>query len=875
MKLTCRAFIIGVWLLSSVQYCWSQTGIRGMVSNTDGTPLPWATVYVEELKMGTITNLQGIFEFPAPAGEYTLNFRHLGYRSESRKLSVTQGFSEVNVQLGTQAVVLPVVAITSSTEDPAYAIMRKAIAAARYYRMLVKGYEATIYIKGSGEVRIPRLFRALAGQQPLDSVEYFLSETVSRNQYEYPNTYRQEVLSARSNDKDSGQVVVNRFVSGNIYEPLFADVVSPLSPAAFGFYRFRLKNSFTDGPYEIHQIAVVPRSRGAKIFEGDIFIIDGLWAVYSFALKTWAQGFDIHIHQVFAAVNEKVWFPVSHRYDVEGKILGVGLKFQYLASLSDYLVTINDTLAFDRLVLIDEKTEQEFARALADEKARQAAPADSALNAAHLPQKFTLKDFRKVMKDMEKESKKRAKEPDIILDYSQKIDSMAFSRNPAFWDSLRPIPLTAAEKRPGLGRKIDSVEALRQSDTARAGQKLGRTAGFILTGGSRSMNKSWRFESDSPLEQLNFNTVEGLTLTLPVRFVRRENDRLEAGADIRYGFGSREWLGQGILNYRFGYKSWKINRLGIKGGRYLFQFNPGNPVHPFLNTFYSLLWMDNYLKLYAKNYLSAQAAIQLTDRLILSSEVEWARRELPENVTDYTWAARKGREYTPNAPVNNEMADTRFAPHTAFLVRSGVIWKPAMKFTRENGILRPARRSYPVLSLDYSGALKGILGGEVNWHRLETGIHHLHTGPRGEFELKIHSGHTFRNGEIPFTDFRHFNGNLTFITLKGPMDAYRLLDYYQYSTRDTWAGAFCSVRMNRFLLSRIFWLNIMGIRESLNLNYLRTSHSPNYWEAGYGIENLLQILKLEVFTAWEDNRYQAFGIRLGISLGSGGVVVVD
>jgi len=875
MKQTCIIVLLGIWIISSAQYTKAQTGIRGMVSNTEGTPLPWATVYVEELKMGTITNLQGIFEFPAPQGFYTLSFRHLGYRSESRKVAINEGFSEVNVPLEAQVVVLPIVSITSSSEDPAYAIMRKAIAAARYYRMLVQSYEATIYIKGSGEVRIPRIIRALAGQQPLDSVEYFLSETVSRNYYEYPNTYRQEVLSARSNDKDSGQVVVNRFVSGNIYEPLFGDVVSPLSPSAFGFYRFRLINSFTDGPDEIHHISVVPRSRGTKVFEGDIFIIDGLWAVYSFSLKTWAQGFDLNIHQVFAAVGEKVWFPVSHRYDVEGKILGVGLKFLYLASLSDYRVAVNDTLAFDRLVLIDEKTEKEFAKALADEKARRAGQADTALNAAALPQKFTLKDFRKVMKDMEKESKKRQKEPDIILDYSQKVDSMAFRRNPAFWDSLRPIPLTAAEKRPGLGRKIDSVETLRQSDTARAGQKLGRSAGFILTGGSRSTGKSWRFESDSPLEQLNFNTVEGLTLTLPVRFVRRGNDRLEAGADIRYGFGRREWFGQGILSYRFDYKSWRINRLGIRGGRYLFQFNPGNPVHPFLNTFYSLLWMDNYLKLYAKNYISAQAAIQLTDRLDLISEMEWARRELPENVTDYTWAARKGREYTPNAPVNSEIADTRFAPHTAFIVRSGLKWRPAMKFTRENGILRPARRSYPILSMDYSGAWEGVLGGEANWHRIEAGLHHLHAGPRGDIELKIHSGNTFRKGDIPFVDFRHFNGNLTFITLKGPMDAYRLLDYYRYSTRDAWAGAFCSVRMNRFLLSRIFWLNIMGIRESLSLNYLRTSQSPNYWEAGYGIENLLQILKVEVFTAWEDNRYQAFGIRLGFSLGSGGIVVAE
>ena len=865
MKSIKGVFITGV-LVFFLLHAHSQHSISGRITDSGGTPLPWATVYVEELKYGTISNLSGEFLFPVVPGKYTLTFRHLGYQTLTQLVETGKGTMSLNIVLHPMVVTLPVVSISSSAEDPAYAYMRKAIAAARYYRMLVKSYEATIYIKGSGEIRIPGILRAMAGEQPVDSVEYILSETVSRNYFEYPNTQRQEVLSARTNDKDTGQVMINRFTSANIYDPMFGEVVSPLSPSAFGFYRFRLKNSFTDGIHEIHHIAVIPRSRGAGVFEGDIYLVDGLWSVYRFHLSTWTQGFELSIHQEFAPVGEKVWFPVSHRYDLKGKILGIRFDFQYLASLSDYLVKTNDTLAFDRLVLIDEKTEKEYAMAVEAEKELQnqgkAGSADSTL-----PQKFTLKDFRRMVKEMEKETARKQKEPEVIADYSMKIDSSAFRRDASFWDSLRPIPLTASEKRPGLGRKIDSVENLKKSDTLRPHNRLGRTAGMLLTGGQRSLGRKWWFESDSPLEQLNFNTVEGLTGVLPLRFVRRERDRLKAATDLRYGFARKSLFVRGSLAYTFQYQAWESNHVEIQGGNYIFQLNPDNPVHPFLNTFYSLFWMDNYLKLYTKKYFLAKGTIQVTSKLVVTAEVEGARREMPENVTDYTWASRKGRNYTPNTPYNIEIENTGFDPHDVRRAQLGLSWKPGLKFRRDNGRLQPVRMDAPELSLMYSGAWQ-ILGGDIHWNRLEAQIKGNRSGPRGSLAFRITGGNTFHKGDIPFADFYHFNGNRTFISLKGPLDAYRLLDYYRFSTQEAWAGALFHMTFNRLLVSRIFWLNIMGVRESIGVNYLRTSHSPNYWEAGYGIENLFRFLRIELYTAWEDAEYKEFGVRLGLSVGN-------
>lgn len=853
-----------------------QTGLHGTITSGQGEPLPYATVYVVEKKSGTVTNEQGMFDFPLSPGKYHVNFQFLGCSTEKQIITISSGYENVTVRLLPQAVQLPVVTITTSTEDPAYAIMRKAIASARYYKMLIKGYEATIYIKGFGELKIPKIIRTLAAQQPLDTTEYFLSETVSRNSYEYPNTYRQEVLSARSNNQDTGRVAINQFINANIYEPMFAGVVSPLSPSAFGFYRFKLINSFLEGQNEISQIRVIPRSRGANVFEGDIYIVEGNWSVYSFTLKTWSQGFEVNINQMFAPVSQKVWFPINHRYDINGSIFGVEMKFQYLASLSDYRVAINDTLSYDRLVLIDEKTERDYAQAVAEEKERlKQKHSDTTGTIIPQPQKFTLKEFRKVMKKMEHESKKKEKEPKVIMDYTQNIDTMAFKRDVAFWDSLRPIPLTNLEKRPGLGKKIDSVEAVKKSDTASIGGKFGKAVSALLFGNRHKISKNWWLRNGSPFEQLNFNTIEGLNFTIPVELTRYGRDRIRLKGDLRYGFVSKAFYGKGEITWRYQNDSWRRNELGLAGGNYIEQFNPEEPVHPFINTFYSLLWMDNYMKIYEKAFGGINGTFQLTPTMRLSGGLEWSRRSPLENTTDYTWVSRNGRSYTSNAPFSTELPDTRFKQHEAFLIKTGISYNPGLKFIRNNGKLSPLRKSYPVITLNYTGALGDLTGTDVDYHRIEAGIHHLSHGPRGDFEMKLCGGTTFHNNGISFPDFKHFNGNLTAITIKGPVDGYRLLDYYRFSTLGPWISALTTVRMNRFLLSRIFWLNIAGVRESFSVNYLRTGYSPNYTEVGYGIENILHMIKVEAFTAWEDETYRAFGIRVGISLGNEISIGVD
>ncbi len=73
------------------------------------------------------------------------------------------------------------------------------------------------------------------------------------------------------------------------------------------------------------------------------------------------DGFTFNINQVYAPIQDKAWLPVSHQFGVEGSILGIGLTYNYLATVSDYAIELNPDLDVDFRV-IDEKIEKELAK---------------------------------------------------------------------------------------------------------------------------------------------------------------------------------------------------------------------------------------------------------------------------------------------------------------------------------------------------------------------------------------------------------------------------------------------------------------------------------------------------------------------------------
>ena len=88
------------------------------------------------------------------------------------------------------------------------------------------------------------------------------------------------MISVRSNGDDN-DTSPNSYIMGSFYEPTIADAISPLSPKAFGYYKFEYLGTFSDRQYEISKIRVTPRSRGDDVFEGILNIVEDYWSIYN------------------------------------------------------------------------------------------------------------------------------------------------------------------------------------------------------------------------------------------------------------------------------------------------------------------------------------------------------------------------------------------------------------------------------------------------------------------------------------------------------------------------------------------------------------------------------------------------------------------
>ncbi|MCX6256682.1 MAG: TonB-dependent receptor [Bacteroidia bacterium] len=65
---------------------------------TNGEELINATVYVKELRTGTVTNLYGFYSISLSPGDYQLTFSYIGYKTEEKKISIKENIT-LNVEL--------------------------------------------------------------------------------------------------------------------------------------------------------------------------------------------------------------------------------------------------------------------------------------------------------------------------------------------------------------------------------------------------------------------------------------------------------------------------------------------------------------------------------------------------------------------------------------------------------------------------------------------------------------------------------------------------------------------------------------------------------------------------------------------------------
>lgn len=842
--------------------CWASSvfagSVNGLVSDEDGNPVPFVTVYVEGTTIGTTTNSEGNYHLDLKDGYHTVVFRYVGYKTEIRPVTV-QGKTTVDVTLKRIVFQLGEAQVDGS-EDPAYRIMRLARSRRKFYQKQVREYSCKVYVKGLNYVKnLPKriLGRSIdvSGLDETRSGIIYLSESLSEFHYKYPDKTKERVIASKVSGNSQGFTWNNATsLNFNFYDRTYnleglsdRDLVSPLSPSANLYYRYVYRGFYIEDSIIVNKIELIPRVTGVPLFSGHIFIQENTWRIHGAdVFMTKESGIDfvdtVRMKVDFIPLTKDLWMKGNLSLDLTFnvklfKVKGWGT---FASVFSDYSIRefVHDTTLIDRYAKIEEPTEEE------DEKFE---PTGEVGTVGGDATKFNFDDWDK----------------GPIL----KVESEANEKGDQFWEEIRSVPLTALEKKDYVRK--DSIEVVKESKVYKDSidHKNNKFALRNLLYGYTYQNstKHYQIEFQSPLTAVRYNTVEGYLIDYAIEFTKTNRDkgnRLSVSWNNRYGFYSNRYYSNGRVYYRFN----RSNRMSLsgEGGHYVQQYSEG-AVNHVVNSLYSVLLKENYMKLFQHSFGKVNWGVEAFNGFRLNAGVYFGQRKSLQNASDLdgTHVAFDRKYFSLNEPGNesNNFNDPVFANNNSLILNVGFSYRPGQKYMeRPDGKINLGSK-WPLFRFHYEKGIGGFGQLDADYDRLDLRVSDGHSfGMVGRFEWDV-SGTWFPNNKfVPFMDWQHFNTARVHVAPSG-LNRFMALPYYAASTKEFSIQAHAEQHFNGFILNKIPLIKKLKWQVVGGIHYLYEPNYGHYWEATVGIENIFQIIRVDFVAPFRERDVQPFTFR--------------
>jgi Family of unknown function (DUF5686)/CarboxypepD_reg-like domain len=800
--------------------------IKGVVTDDKNSTLPLVTIFIENSYNNTTSNENGIYELNiTKTGNYVVVFQFLGFKTQKVPVTITQFPFVLNIQMKPENFKLSEIVVTNK-ENPAKQIIRNAIASKKSNSEKVAKYKADFYSKGL--FRIKDAPKKIFGQEVgdfggmLDSTRtgiLYLSETVSKLQFQKPNKMKETIVASKVSGNDNGFSFNNAAdVDFDFYEnylPFQVNVISPISDNSLSYYKYKLEGTLVSKDNQtINKIKVIPLRDTEPVVEGYIYIVEDSWAVYAVdvSLKGYRMqtpAIDVlQLKQNYSYNSmDVIWTKNSQSIDFVAGMFGFNVsgKFSYVYS------------NFEFEPVFDKKT-----------------------------------FFREIL-SFEKEANKK---------------------DETFWSTIRPIPLTLEESTDYV--KKDSIQTLRKSqkylDSIDAKGNKFRVSKLVFGYTYRNSYKNWSLNYKSPLTSLLFNTVQGYHISSGISYLKRNPDKrtfLNVGSNFNFGFSENKF--RGVLFYSQKFNNVNDAFVRVTMGKEAVQFNENKPISGIVNSVSSLFFKNNFMKLYDKNFVKFNFSQELWNGFVLFSNIEYSERKPLFNTTEHVIIKNKDL-YTSNNPiVSFDYINSAIVKHN--LVKTSFTTKInfAQKYwSRPDGKITIPNDAYPTLYLTYQ---KGFAGNnkQYNFDYLSTKItKDFKLGNKGVLGGNLLGGKFFNASGISFVDYKHFNGNQTHI---GQSDRYlenfNLMPYYSKSTNKQFVEFHSEYDDKGFLINKIPLLNKLKSNLIFGFHNLSLPNEKPYQEVSVGLDNLgfgkLKLFRLDYIRSYQ-NGFQTDGLIFGLKL---------
>lgn len=798
--------------------------IKGTITDTKGNPMPFVNIYLQDTYTSTTSNEQGKYELNVKTpGKHVVLFQFLGYKTEKKIIQAEKFPQNVDVQLIEEDIQINEVVISKKV-NPANDIIKKAIASRKSNGEKTARFTADFYSRGI--FRVKDLPKKIMGQKLdffddiIDSTRsgiLYLSETVSKITYQKPDKLKETIIASKVSGNDNGFSFNNAAQANFDFYENYLDfdvkVITPISDNAFNYYKYKLEGVFSDENNKvINKIKVTPKRDSEPVMEGYIYIVEDSWAIYAVDLTIKGSQMQnpalnsLTLKQSFSFNNvTKIWSKNTQTLDFAAGMLGINISGNFTYVYSNF----------------------EF------------------------PDKFEKKTFS----------------AEVL-----KFEENANKKEDSFWETIRPVPLTNEEatdylKKDALQTKKKSQKYLDSIDSKR--NKFG-FSDIIMGYSYRNSFKKWVLNYDGPLFSTSFNTVQGWKTQVGLSYTKYDDEKrtfTRIGSRFDYGFSEEKIRVTGSFIKKFNNINQSI--LSINGGSSVNQFNGSNPISNLINTVSSLFFKNNFMKLYEKNFVSANFSREVANGLNLNFNAEYSERKPLWNTTDYT-TIKNNDLYTSNNPLlPNDYVTAAFDKHNLFKTSVLARIKFGQKYlSRPDGKYNIGNEKSPNIYLGYEKTFAAT-DKKYEYDLISARItHNLSIGNKGNLQMNFKGGKFFNADNISFVDYKHFNGNQTHVS--GGFDytnTFNNLPYYSASTNDSYFEAHFEHNDSGYIMNKIPLLNKLKSQLVLGFNNLAIPNRNPYHEFSVGLDNLgfgkFRMLRLDYVRSYQ-NGYQGDAIIFGL-----------
>jgi len=798
-----RLLLSGCFLLISILYLPAQM-VSGYVKDPAGNVLPFSSVLIKGTTKGASANARGFYQLNLNPGEYTLVGQYIGYTAEEKKITLSKENKVVDFVLNPQQYQLAQVEVSSKAEDPAYAIIRKAIASRKQHLQELNLYQCEVYVKGQLQLRKypKRLFGQKVDFEDGDSSQrkmIYLSESITRLSVDSNGKSKVEVISTKVSGRSSGfgfntpqqiNFYNNNIQIGEGLNP--RGFISPLSGSALAYYRYRFEGTFFENGIEINRIKVTPKREYEPLFSGYINITEGDWYIHSADLmllkRQQMQLLDtLRITQQYVPARS-TWVIKNQVIYPSGKLLG----FDFFGNFLEVYDQFN------------------------------------------LAPRFERKFFN-----------------NTIVKYYDSSNK----KSTAYWDSIRPVPLLVEELKDY--NKKDSLEQVKKQpaylDSIDKKRNQLTFGNIIFTGKTFSRQKTKESVNIDPLfRSFDYNTVEGLVFKYSPSYSKawENKNRLNISPNIRHGFDNQHTNLGVSATYSWGGK--ERRNISISGGRGVFQFNPENPIEERINSFATLLNHANYMKIYEAGYFTVSSGIRLKEGLSLAGSFRFQDRIPLQNLSNpVSWNNSKGKEFTPNDPLSS--SGSPMPAHQAAVLRASLVWRPGGQYIELPDARFLVDSKYPTFSASLAQGIRGLMGSDISYTKWQVGVsEEVNLKIGGTVTYNIIAAGFFGNPLTFLPDRIHIEGNQT-IFATSFNSTFQLAPYYQFSNQSKFSvEAHVEYQLNGLLTNKIPGFRKLNWFLVTGFNGLHIQGATNYGEVYLGLDNILKAFRFSYVLSFQE-----------------------